>query len=123
MQVAKGGRRKRGVLESLQENTIEATPMAGNKSCMVPFTPAGAATVMRAPRLGEMFYSQTGALMRQIHMCHHDRCSMVMAVALLEWHEIRGVWCHSHALQLLPQMLALRLGDLLYSQIGALIWL
>ena len=49
------------MLESLQENAVEATPMPGDKSRAVPFTPAAAATVMRAPRLGEMFYSQTGA--------------------------------------------------------------
>ena len=61
VQAAKAGRRKRGVLESLQENAVAATPMPGEQSRAVPFTPAAAATVMRAPRLGEMFYSQTGA--------------------------------------------------------------
>jgi len=122
LQAAKGGRRKRGVLESLQENTVEATPMAGHKSCMVPFTPAGAATVMRAPRLGEMFYSQTGALMPPTHMCHHDRCSMVVAEALFQWQETNPVWCHSQLLQLLPQMYTPRLAALFHSQTRALMW-
>lgn len=63
VQAAKGGRRKRGVLDSLQENAaVEATPAPADRARMVPFPPAVAATVMRAPRLGEMFYSQTGSL-------------------------------------------------------------
>lgn len=68
-QAAKGGRKKRGPLEALQENAVEATPLPGDKSRAVPFTPAGAPTVMRAPRLGEVFYSQTGAPAGSAHQC------------------------------------------------------
>ena len=39
---------------------MDATPAPRGKSHAVPFTPAAAPTVLRAPRLGEMFYSQTG---------------------------------------------------------------
>ena len=61
LQAAKAGRRKRGPLEALQENaSVDATPAPRGKSHAVPFTPAAAPTVLRAPRLGEMFYSQTG---------------------------------------------------------------
>ena len=61
LQAAKAGRRKRGPLEALQENaSVDATPAPRGKSHAVPFTPAAAPTVLRAPRLGEVFYSQTG---------------------------------------------------------------
>ena len=61
------------MLDSLQENAaVEATPAPADRARMVPFTPAVAATVMRAPRLGEMFYSQTGSLAG--HACTRSAC-------------------------------------------------
>ena len=101
-QAAKGGRRKRGVLESLQENAVEATPMPGDKSRVMPFTPAAAATVMRAPRLGETFYSQTGA--RTPHApigCMNpsaaDRCTRAAVSSRSTHASRRGCACVSFA--------------------------
>ena len=100
-QAAKGGRRKRGVLESLQENAVEATPMPGDKSRVVPFTPAAAATVMRAPRLGETFYSQTGARTQHAPGCvtpsAANRCTRAAVSSRLAHASCRGCACVSFA--------------------------
>ncbi|KAK9918326.1 hypothetical protein WJX75_003218 [Coccomyxa subellipsoidea] len=57
----KGNKRGRGALEPQKENMVAETPAAGPSTRDVPFTPAAPATLMRVPKLGEVFYSQKGS--------------------------------------------------------------
>lgn len=60
-QELKGQRRGRAALEAVKENMVAETPAAGPSKMGISFTPAAPATLMRVPKLGEVFYSQRGA--------------------------------------------------------------
>ncbi len=64
-QEMKANKKGRGALEPLKENMVAGTPAAGPSSRAVPFTPAAPATLMRVPKLGEVFYSQKGGSLCQ----------------------------------------------------------
>ena len=75
LQELKGSKRGRGVLDPLKENMVAATPAAAAPSMRgVPFTPAAPATLMRIPKLGEVFYSQKGSILFSSQLDTHSAC-------------------------------------------------
>jgi hypothetical protein len=53
---------------------VAETPAAGPSTRDVPFTPAAPATLMRVPKLGEVFYSQKGSIFFFSDSDTHDAC-------------------------------------------------
>lgn len=67
-QEVKGHKKGRSVLEVMKENAVAETPAVGLCARDVPFTPALPATLMRVPKLGEVFYSQKGEIPSVAHL-------------------------------------------------------
>lgn len=71
MQAAKRARRGREPLQENSNSVAETPAVAGGRAGgSAPFTPAVPATAMRAPQLGEVFYSQKGMCLCHFHRRH-----------------------------------------------------